>query len=107
MVIVDDTGNEQHYIDKELLMDLKRELRTAVISAPWARTEAAKREVAKKAFYDMKRLSKTLQVSIVGNPALDILDNIIVSDKFTTTRNTYTIKGIRTSFSLDNGYSDH
>jgi hypothetical protein len=104
LVIVDDVGNEQHYIDKELLMDLKGELRTAVISAPWARTEAAKREVAKKAFYDMKRLSKTLQVSIVGNPALDILDNVVVSDKFTTTRNTYTIKGIRTSFSLDNGY---
>jgi murein DD-endopeptidase MepM/ murein hydrolase activator NlpD len=104
LIIVDDSGKEQHYIDKEILMDLKGELRTAVISVPWAKTEAMKREVAKKAFFDMKRLAKTLQVSIVGNPALDILDNVAVIDRNTTTRSVYTIKGIRHSFSVENGY---
>lgn len=104
LVIVDGSGKEQHYIDKEILMDLKGELRTAVINVPWAKTEAAKREVAKKVFFDMKRLARTLQVSIVGNPALDVLDNIAIIDRNTTTRSVYTIKGIRHSFSVENGY---
>jgi hypothetical protein len=104
LVIVDDSGNEVHFIDKEILHDLKGELRTSVINVPWAKSESAKREVAKKAFFDMKRLSKTLQVSIIGNPALDVLDNIAISDVNSATRSVYTIKGIRSIFSVKDGF---
>ncbi len=104
LVIIDADGRAENFIDKEILLELKGELRTAVISVGWAKSSEAKKQVALRAFFDMKRLCRTLQVSIVGNPALDILDRILVVDKHTTTRSVYTIKGIRTSFSKDTGY---
>lgn len=103
LVIVDETGKEEHFIDKEILLDLKGEVRTAVVEVPWAKSYAMKKLVAERMFFDMKRISKTLQVAIIGNPALDILDKIAVYDKSTATRGVYTIKGIRTNFTPE-GY---
>lgn len=103
IVVIDSDGKPGQFIDKEILLELKGEIRTMVISVPWAKTKQAKRTVAEKAFFDMKRMCRTLQVSIPANPALDVLDSVLVTDKTTTTRSVYTIKGIRTSFSVDSG----
>lgn len=98
LVVWDDEGRYANFVDKELLMELKSEVRTASISVPWAKSYEAKQMVAERAFFDMKRLSRTLQASIIGNPGLEVLDRVVVRDKRTTTRSTYIIKGIRTSF---------
>lgn len=104
IIIGDDKGNYKHFVDTELLMELKGELRTTFLTVPYARTDEAKRQVAARFFWDLKRLCRTLQVTIPGNPALDVLDQVYISDKTTTTRATYTIKGIRSSFSVSDGY---
>ncbi|MGM7682862.1 M23 family metallopeptidase [Cytobacillus sp. Hm23] len=92
------------FIDKELLLELKGEVRTMTVNVPWATTDAMKREVAKKLFFQMKQMSRTLQASIPGNPALDILDRIKVVDRDTATSATYFIKSIRDSFDVESGY---
>ncbi|WMT39288.1 hypothetical protein RE628_17705 [Paenibacillus sp. D2_2] len=103
VVVKDEGGNQGNFVDKEILMELKGEIRTTVLPVKWAKTIEAKKEIAEKAFFDMKRLCRTLQVSIPANPALEVLDNVLVTDKTTTTRSIYTIKSIRTSFSVDAG----
>ena len=92
------------FIDKELQLELKGEIRTMALSVPWAKTPAMKIEVAKKMFFQMKQLSRSLQASIPGNPALDILDRVKVQDRNSGTSATYFIKGIRDSFDVSAGY---
>ncbi|MGA4519193.1 peptidoglycan DD-metalloendopeptidase family protein [Solibacillus silvestris] len=92
------------FIDKELQLELKGELRTMSVAVPWAKTQAMKAEVAKKMFFQMKQLARTLQASIPGNPALDILDRVKVQDRNSGTSATYFIKGIRDSFDVNAGY---
>lgn len=104
LVIVDGEGKTKHFLDNEILMELKGEVRTARVSIPWATTDKQKEEVAKKMFWDMKRLCRTLQITIPGRPDLDLLDRIYIVDKATTTRGAYTIKGIRTTYSVTSGY---
>lgn len=103
IVVIDSDGKQGNFVDKEILLELKGELRTMVVAVPWAKTQEAKKVVAEKLFFDMKRICRTLQVSIPANPALELLDTVLVTDKTTTTRSTYTIKGIRTSFAIDSG----
>ncbi|MEI2280392.1 M23 family metallopeptidase [Paenibacillus polysaccharolyticus] len=103
IVVVDANRGQSSFVDKEILLELKGEIRTMVLNVPWAKTTEAKRQVAERAFFDMKRMCRTLQVSIPANPALDLLDNVIVTDKTTTTRSIYTIKSIKTTYSVDRG----
>ncbi|OMF15030.1 hypothetical protein BK131_08980 [Paenibacillus amylolyticus] len=103
IVVIDSNDSQSSFVDKEILLELKGEIRTMVLAVPWAKTVEAKRQVAERAFFDMKRMCRTLQVSIPANPALDLLDNVIVTDKTTTTRAVYTIKSIKTSYSVDRG----
>lgn len=102
--VVDELNSEAHFIDKEILMELKGELRTASVQVPWAKTYEQKREVAKRLFSDMKHLARTLQVAVVGNPAIDILDRVVVADKSTATRETYLVKGNTVNFSSSTGF---
>jgi hypothetical protein len=105
VVIGDGKGNYEHFVDTEMLMELKSELRTTLLIVPYATTYEAKRDIAQRFFWDVKRISRTLQISIPGNPALEVLDRVFVSDKRTTTRSTYTIKGIRSTFTVDGGFT--
>ncbi|WP_145052832.1 M23 family metallopeptidase [Paenibacillus xylanexedens] len=104
LVVIDSKNQFKHFVDTEILMELKGEVRTAVINAPYAQSKWTKRQVAEKFFFDIKRLCRTLQISVPGNPALDVLDRVYVVDRNTTTRSVYTIKGIKTSFSESAGY---
>ncbi|MEC0276801.1 peptidoglycan-binding protein [Peribacillus frigoritolerans] len=92
------------FIDKELLLEHKGEVKTAVVVVPWAKTNALKKEVARKLFFDMKRNARTLQISIPGNPALDILDRIKVIDRDSATSATYHIKAIKDSIDVNAGF---
>ncbi|MGG4492747.1 M23 family metallopeptidase [Brevibacillus reuszeri] len=104
LVILDEEENAGHFVDTEILMELKGELRTGVMKVPFAKTKELKRLAAQRLFFDIKRLCRTMQISIPGNPALDVLDRIYIIDSNTTTREAYTIKGIRTMFDARNGY---
>lgn len=92
------------FVDKELLMELKGELRTAFVLLEWATTFEAKREAAKRLFMDMKRICRTVQVQVPGNPVLDILDRVIIRDRNTATNTIYIIKAIQHSIT-SNGYT--
>jgi len=105
LVIFDDQGKYENFVDPEILAELKGEVRTAVVNVPWARTKKQKADVARRMFWDMKRLCRTMQVAIPGNPALDILDLIYIYSPNTATRGYFTIKGIRTNYSIDGGYT--
>ncbi|SNS21830.1 Peptidase family M23 [Anaerovirgula multivorans] len=103
IIIVGSDGKPQSFVDKELLMELKGEVRTAVVQLDWADTLEMKRQVAQRLFLDMKRVARTLQVRIPGNPALDVLDRIDVTDRNTSTYATYTIKGIQDAYDAESG----
>ncbi|BAU28165.1 N-acetylmuramoyl-L-alanine amidase [Aneurinibacillus soli] len=98
VIVVDGTGKARHYIDPEILLELKGELRSAVLEVSWAKTDEQKDEDARRVFWDMKRMCRTLQVSIPAHPHLDVLDCIHISDVRTCTRGDFTIKGIHTTF---------
>lgn len=103
-VIIDGEGQKDNFIDKEILLELKGEVRTAVLNIPWARSYTHRRKIAERFFFDIKRICRTLQVVVPGNPALDILDRVRVVDRNTATSAVYIIKSIRHSFSKEAGY---
>lgn len=94
----------KNFTDSDLYVDLKGELRTGTMLVEWAETDAMKRIVAERAFFDMKRICRTLQVTVVANPLLEILDRIYVFDKQTATRSVYIIKAIKNTFNASGGY---
>ncbi|MCR8843929.1 M23 family metallopeptidase [Paenibacillus sp. SC116] len=98
IVVVDSEQKKENFMDKELLLELKGELRTAVVHVPWAKSYEQKRQVAEKMFFDMKRTSRTLQVVIPMDPSMDVLDRVYVINQQTTTRGEYIIKSIHTRF---------
>lgn len=104
LAVFDDEGKYMHFLDTEILLELKGEVRTAVLSIPYAKSESEKRKIAERFFFDNKCLCRTLQISVPGNPALEVLDRVYISDRNTTTRSVYTIKGIKSTFSVENGY---
>ena len=50
--------------------------------------------IAKKLFFDMKSLFRTLQVAIEGNPYIELMDTVEIVDYSTNTKGTYIVKGI-------------
>lgn len=104
IVVKDDSDHFEHFVDTDILMELKSEVRSVIMNISYAKTYEVKKQVAERFFWDIKRLCRSLQISIPGNPALDVLDRVYISDHHTTTRSVYTIKGIRTTFGVDSGY---
>jgi len=98
---------DAHFIDKELLLELKGEIRTTRLVTSWADTDQAKKEVARRLFFDMKRICRSLQIAVPGDPSLDILDRVTISDMTTSTNEVYTIKGIKHSYSKESGFLTH
>jgi hypothetical protein len=103
VVIIDSDGKVENFIDKEILMELKGEVRTGVVEVAWAKSYAQKKQVAERIFFDMKRTCRTLQVAIPMNPALDVLDRVMVTHLTSTTRAVYIIKSIKTNYSVAGG----
>ena len=74
------------------------------LSVPWADTYGKKQAVALKAFNDMKMAATTISVAIEGNPYLDLLDTIGIEHANSSTKDSFVIKGIKDSWSNENGY---
>lgn len=103
IIVVDEEGNKASFLDKEILIELKSEIRTASVVVPWAKSYELKKVVASRLFEDMKRICRTVQVVTPCNPTLDLLDRIRIIDKDSSTNAVYTIKGIRRSYRADSG----
>jgi len=103
-LIVAGSNGEDHFFDKELWRWLKGERRSAKISVPWADTYGKRRVVAQKLFDDMKRLSRTLSVAIVGNPYIQLFDTVMIQHSKTMIYDKYYVKGIRHSYSPEAGF---
>lgn len=103
ILVIDGDGNISSFIDKEILIELKGEIRTASIEVPWAKSYEIRRLVASRLFQDMKRVCRTAQVVTPCNPTIDLLDRIRVIDKNSATNAVYTVKGIRRSYSTSSG----
>ena len=103
LIVIDEEGNKASFLDKEILIELKSEIRTASVVVPWAKSYELKKVVASRLFEDMKRICRTVQAVTPCNPTLDLLDRIRVIDKDSSTNAVYTIKGIRRSYRADSG----
>lgn len=107
IIVIDEEGNKASFLDKEILIELKSEIRTASVVVPWAKSYELKKVVASRLFEDMKRICRTVQVATPCNPTLDLLDRIRVIDRHSATNAVYTIKGIRRSYSAESGLVQH
>lgn len=103
IIVIDEEGNKASFLDKEILMELKGEIRTASVVVPWAKSYEIKKMVASRLFEDMKRICRSIRVMTPCNPTLDLLDKIRILDKDTSTNAIFTIKGIRWSYNADSG----
>lgn len=103
ILVKDGEGNISSFLDKEILIELKGEIRTASVEVPWAKSYELKKLVASRLFQDMKRVCRTLQVVSPCNPMIDVLDRVRIIDKNSATNAIYTIKGLRRSYSADGG----
>jgi len=99
IIVVGSHGNKEHFFDKDLLVATKGHIRTAQVECPWidesdgASTYGAKKIVAEKLFFDMKRQARTKEVVVKGNPFIEVLDGCYVYDENTSTMGYYIIKG--------------
>lgn len=103
-LIVQGAGQAEHFFDEELCRELKGERRTAAISVSWADDFGKKQMVARKMFEDIKRLSRTLQVCIEGNPYLEMFDTVAIESCDASAKGKYVIKGIRDTYGEGQGY---
>lgn len=104
IVVVDENGDMCSFIDKEILMELKGEIRSATVEVPWAKNYATKKLVATRLFQDMKRVCRTLQVATPGDPSIDVGDRVIIKDRNTATYGIFIVKGLRWSYSASSGF---
>ena len=103
IIIIDEEGNKASFLDKEILIELKSEIRTASVVVPWAKSYETKKLVATRLFEDMKRICRSVQVATPCNPTIDLLDRVRVIDKDTSTNAVYTVKGIRRTYNPETG----
>jgi uncharacterized protein YgiM (DUF1202 family) len=103
-IVVSDGFYDEHFFDEDLWNEAKGQRKTAVVLSPWAVDYGMKKAIADKIFFDIKCLLHSVSLSIEGDPTLDVLDRVDIYDVYSTTRDTFTIKGIRDSFTKDGGY---
>lgn len=103
-IIVSGAGNDEHFFDKSLWRAVNGVRKTMQLNVPWADTYGKKQAVALKAFNDMKMAATTISVAIEGNPYLDLLDTIGIEHANSSTKDSFVIKGIKDSWSNENGY---
>lgn len=98
LVIAGSRGLQYHFFDRELFVAAKGEIRTAAVSLPWidesdGRTAlGAKKVVADKLFFDMKRMARTRSLVIKGNPLVQIYDGAYIYDSNTSTVGNFIVK---------------
>lgn len=99
IIVTGSHGNKEHFFDKDLLVATKGHIRTTQLDCPWidesngSSAYGAKKVVADKLFFDMKRQARTKEVVVKGNPFIEVLDGCYVYDSNTSTAGYYIIKG--------------
>ncbi|MCP8973172.1 M23 family metallopeptidase [Bacillus licheniformis] len=99
LMIVGSGGQIEHFVDKDLLISTKGNMRTAKVVSDWidesygSNARGIKEEVASRLFFDMKRQARTLNVAVKGNPMIEVLDGVYIYDSNTSTAGYYIIKG--------------
>lgn len=112
LIITGSAGNFVHFVDKELYIATKGNMRTAKIVLDWvdesygATARGIKEEVADRLFFDMKRQARTFNVVVKGNPMIEVLDGAYIYDRNTSTVGYYIIKGNKLSGTKDNGMTN-
>lgn len=100
-LIVSDGVNYDHFLDADLMGIAKNELLSAGLQVEWAITRGRRQVVADRAFYDIKRICRTVRITILGDPTLDVYDTIEVVDETISLRKDYTIKAITDHITKD------
>lgn len=101
LMILGSMGNIEHFIDKDLVVATKGNMRTAKIVAEWvdesfgATSRGIKEDMANKLFFDMKRQARTFSVVVKGNPMIEVADGCYIYDANTSNAGYYIIKGNR------------
>src|SRR5690606_9297115 len=94
-------GKVEHFFDRDLLIATKGNIRTMGIQLDWidesfgSNARGQKEAVAKKTFFDMKRMARTYNVIVKGNPLIEVMDGCYIYDQATSTQGYYIIKGNR------------
>lgn len=94
-------GRIDHFFDRDLIIALKGNIRTAGIQVDWlderfgSNARGQKEVVAKRLFFDMKRQARTYNVVVKGNPMIDVMDGCYIYDRNSSTAGYYMIKGNR------------
>ncbi|MED4445890.1 M23 family metallopeptidase [Bacillus thuringiensis] len=101
LIIVGNGGQIEHFVDKDLLISTKGNMRTAKIVADWiderfgSNARGTKEDISNKLFFDMKRQARTFNAVVKGNPMIELLDGCYVYDSNTSNAGYYVIKGNR------------
>jgi hypothetical protein len=100
LMIAGAEGVYEHFFDKDLIIATKGEIRSAGLKIPWidetlGDARSAKQVVAERLFFDMKRIARTKNIVIKGNPLVDIMDGCYIKDTATSTAGYYIVKGNR------------
>lgn len=101
LIIEGNRGQVEHFLDQELYIALKGNIRTAKIVADWidesngASARGVKEDVVNKLFFDMKRQARNFNVVVKGNPMIDVLDGCYIYDKSTSSAGYFIVKGNR------------
>lgn len=100
-------GQIEHFVDKDLIIATKGNIRTAQVVLDWidesygTNARGTKEEVADRLFFDMKRQARTYNVVVKGNPMIEILDGVYIYDQNTSSAGYFIIKGNRLSGSKE------
>lgn len=103
-LIINGPYETDHFFDTELFKYTLGVRKTASEYYDFANTYGKRYAIAKKLFYDIKTLFKTLQVAVEGNPYIELMDVVEIYNRDTNTKGKYVVKGIKDSYTDDQGY---
>lgn len=104
-LIISGPYDTDHFFDIELWKYTLGKRKTASEYYDFANTYGRRYMIAKKLFYDIKSLFRTLQVIVEGNPFIELMDTVEIVNVHTNTKGTYIVKGIKDSYNIDQGYT--
>lgn len=103
-LIISGPFDADHFFDIELWKYTQGKRKTASEYYDFANTYGRRYMIAKKLFFDIKSLFRTLQVAVEGNPYIELMDSVEIVNFNTNTKGMYIVKGIKDSYNVDQGY---
>lgn len=104
-LIVESSDSWQAFEDKNLIKTCNGEIICACINSPWATEVEQKWAIADDYFMQMRRKTRRISVSVIGNPAMEIGDLVKVQLLTSTATEKYMIVSINSIIS-ESGYID-